>query len=80
MIDDRQFGNMLVLSVTYKSHLDFMIDKTELMSLYDCTIALLDMLSPISKTLALERNILVAIRQNIHVPFPTPASTTATSN
>ena len=73
----RQFGNMLVLTVAYKSHLSFMIGRGELIMLLDRTISLLDSLSPISKTLAQDRNILMAIRQNIDSSLPEIESATS---
>ncbi|KAL8772140.1 MAG: hypothetical protein Q9209_002575 [Squamulea sp. 1 TL-2023] len=58
-----QFGNMLVLATTYKSHLSFLIDKGKLELLFHRTINFLRSLEPVSKTLAKDAQILERLRE-----------------
>ncbi|KAL8681305.1 MAG: hypothetical protein Q9186_002569 [Xanthomendoza sp. 1 TL-2023] len=57
-----QFGNMLVLATTYKSHLSFLIPKAKLEHLFHRTINFLRSLEAVSKTLAKDATILERLR------------------
>ena len=60
----RQFGNILVLSATYKSEsLSYLVEKTQLDHLFDRTIKFLDRLGSISKTLRRDMEILVHLKE-----------------
>ncbi|KAL8736900.1 MAG: hypothetical protein Q9181_002218 [Wetmoreana brouardii] len=58
-----QFGNMLVLATTYKSHLAFLIPKTQLEHLFRRTIRFLRDLEPVSNTLAKDALILEKLQE-----------------
>ncbi|KAL8832185.1 MAG: hypothetical protein Q9170_004983 [Blastenia crenularia] len=58
-----QFGNMLVLATTYKSHLAFLIPKPKLEHLFERTIKFLRSLGEISSTLAQDAIILEKLRE-----------------
>ncbi|KAL8710852.1 MAG: hypothetical protein Q9220_004655 [cf. Caloplaca sp. 1 TL-2023] len=57
-----QFGNMLVLATTYKSHLAFLIPKSKLEHLFCRTINFLQSLKNVSETLAKDALILENLR------------------
>lgn len=61
----RQFGNMLVLAATYKSHLSRLVNRNKLEELLDRTINFLGKYSPISPTLKKDAEILHDIKQQI---------------
>ncbi|KAL8857140.1 MAG: hypothetical protein Q9178_006316 [Gyalolechia marmorata] len=58
-----QFGNMLVLATTYKSHLSFLIPKPKLEHLFRRTINFLRSLEPVSETLAKDALILEKLQE-----------------
>ncbi|KAL8782601.1 MAG: hypothetical protein Q9213_005233 [Squamulea squamosa] len=58
-----QFGNMLVLATTYKSHLSFLIEKGTLEHLFRRTINFLRSLEPVSDTLAKDAQILERLQE-----------------
>ncbi|KAL8990997.1 MAG: hypothetical protein Q9177_000476 [Variospora cf. flavescens] len=58
-----QFGNMLVLATTYKSHLSFLIERPKLEHLFRRTINFLKGLEPISATLGQDALILEKLRE-----------------
>ena len=58
-----QFGNMLVLATTYKSHLTFLIPKPKLEHLFRRTINFLRSLEPVSETLAKDALILEKLQE-----------------
>lgn len=61
----RQFGNMLVLAGTYRSHLSRLIPRKRLEELLIRTIEFLDKYSPISPTLKKDVEMLRDIKQQI---------------
>ncbi|KAL8691895.1 MAG: hypothetical protein Q9218_002963 [Villophora microphyllina] len=58
-----QFGNMLVLATTYKSHLSNLIPKEKLEYLFNRTIRFLRSLEPVSATLAKDALILEKLQE-----------------
>ncbi|KAL8733456.1 MAG: hypothetical protein Q9166_002082 [cf. Caloplaca sp. 2 TL-2023] len=58
-----QFGNMLVLATTYKSHFAFLISKSKLEHLFRRTINFLRSLGAVSKTLARDAMILERLQE-----------------
>ena len=60
-----QFGNMLVLAATYRSHLGKLVDKTNFIRLLDRTIVFLSELSSISSTLEKDAEILKFVKRTI---------------
>ncbi|MCJ1405752.1 hypothetical protein MMC11_008982 [Xylographa trunciseda] len=60
-----QFGNMLVLAATYRSHLGKFVDRTNLLRLLDRTITFLSELSSISSTLEKDAETLKYVRRII---------------
>ncbi|MCJ1295581.1 hypothetical protein MMC34_007144 [Xylographa carneopallida] len=69
-----QFGNMLVLAATYKSHLGRLVDKTNFLRLLDRTIIFLSELSSISSTLEKDAETLKYVRRNIATEEPAASS------
>ncbi|EED15816.1 hypothetical protein TSTA_009380 [Talaromyces stipitatus ATCC 10500] len=60
-----QFGNMLVLSVTYASHLRHLVERSELQSLLKRTITFLEDYKHLSPTLSVDAEILAKIYSKI---------------
>jgi hypothetical protein len=60
-----QFGNMLVLSATYTSHLSQLVDREKLRALLDRTVKFLLQSRHISPTLCKDAEILIMIRRKI---------------
>ena len=60
-----QFGNMLVLAATYRSHLGKLVEKHNFIRLLDRTIAFLRELAPISTTLETDASILQSVKRII---------------
>ena len=65
-----QFGNMLVLSATYKSRLSFMIRRDEIVGLLERTIRFINSHRPTSTALGKDASILEGILSNIDEPLP----------
>ena len=62
LIRRSQFGNMLVLAATYRSHLGKLVEKHNFIRLLDRTIAFLRELAPISTTLETDASILQNVK------------------
>ncbi|MCJ1281742.1 hypothetical protein MMC26_001065 [Xylographa opegraphella] len=69
-----QFGNMLVLAATYRSHLGRLVDRTNFLRLLDRTIVFLSELSSISSTLEKDAETLKYVRRNIATEEPAATS------
>ena len=74
-----QFGNMLVLAATYRSHLGYLVEKHNFIRLLDRTISFLRELGAISPTLETDASILSSVRRTIVNEEPVSSSFSSTS-